>query len=135
MSNKLDYNHILQTLLEDVTNPRSNAKYLYFNENSYYSYTCSTHFINLQYCEGQSYYIVFWDGDEQRASITKAYESDTFDDDTREIFRLFDMYRTEEEHFMDSTVKNIDVPYEVMVQLREKCTELREIFNDIVPVE
>lgn len=133
MEYELDYSHILNTMRKHIINPRNVGNYLYFDENSYYSRSGSTHFMNLEFDKGVSYYIVFWDGQVQRASITKTYDSDTFDDDTREIFKLFDMYSDEEQHFMDSTVKNIVVPFEVMEELRKFSANLQELYNVHIP--
>lgn len=128
----LDFEHILQELKCDVLDPRIIAKYLYFNDESYYSCVDETHFMNLQFSKGISYYIVFWGGP-KRASITKSYVSDTFDEDTREIFKLFDMYSTEEEHFMESTVRDVQVPFEVMEEIRNLCTKLKGMFYELQP--
>lgn len=132
MKTELDYEHVLEIMREPIINPRCTAKYLYFNENSYYSCTGAAHFMNLAFAKDVSYYIVFWSDSTQRASITKTYESDTFDDDTREVFKLFDMYFDEEQHFMDSTVKDVPVPFSVMQELRKLCTVLQENYIEYV---
>lgn len=127
---KLDYEHVLEVLKSPVQKEFINAKYLYFNDESYYSYsyTENTHFMNLQFDPEVSYYIVYW-GDAKRCSITKAYVSDTFDEDTREIFKLFDMFSTEEEHFMESTVSNVEVPFEVMAEVRVLSKTLQGVYD------
>ena len=132
---KLDYAHVLEVMKSSVQKEFINAKYLYFNNESYYSYTGNTHFMNLQFDPEVSYYIVYWE-DVKRCSITKAYVSDTFDEDTREIFKLFDMYSTEEEHFMESTVSNVEVPFEVMEEVRVLCKTLQGVYDDLyTPVD
>ena len=132
---KLDYAHVLEVMKSSVQKEFINAKYLYFNNESYYSYTGNTHFMNLQFDPEVSYYIVYW-VDAKRCSITKAYVSDTFDEDTREIFKLFDMYSTEEEHFMESTVSNVEVPFEVMEEVRVLCKTLQGVYDDLyTPVD
>lgn len=125
---KLDYAHILEVLKSSVDNTFINAKYLYFNKESYYSNVDNTHFMNLQFDPEVSYYIVYW-ADAKRCSITKAYVSDTFDEDTREIFKLFDMFSTEEEHFMESTVSDVEVPFVVMEEIRDICKTLQGVYN------
>lgn len=132
---KLDYTHVLEVMKSSVQKEFISAKYLYFNNESYYSYTDNTHFMNLQFDPEVSYYIVYWE-DAKRCSITKAYVSDTFDEDTREIFKLFDMYSTEEEHFMESTVSNVEVPFEVMEEVRVLCKTLQGVYDDLyTPVD
>ena len=132
---KLDYAHVLEVLKGSVQKEFINAKYLYFNNESYYCYTENTHFMNLQFDPEVSYYIVYW-VDAKRCSITKAYMSDTFDEDTREIFKLFDMYSTEEEHFMESTVSNVEVPFEVMEEVRVLCKTLQGVYDALyTPVD
>lgn len=125
---KLDYDHILQELKVEVNDAFINAKYMYFNNESYFSYVDDTYFMNLQFDPEISYYIVYWSA-AKRCSITKAYTSDTFDDDTREIFKLFDMFSTEEEHFMESTVSTVEVPFVVMETVSELCKTLRKKYD------
>lgn len=125
---KLDFEHILEVLKGPIDDAFITAKYMYFNNESYYNYVDDTHFMNLQFDPEASYYIVYW-GSAKRCSITKAYTSDTFDEDTREIFKLFDMFSTEEEHFMESTVKHVEVPFELMEEVRVLSKTLQGIYN------
>lgn len=117
-----------------ILNPGKSPEetHIVFNDKSYYSHLGrNTHFINLQFSTNESYYIVYWES-AKKASITHAFDDDTFDDDTREVFKLFNMYYNEEDHFMDSTVKNIEVPYEVMAELPKLTKVLQELYDELL---
>ena len=127
MSKNLDFEHLNSFITQSINDAVIKDNTMKYNGTCefYKSENSKTYFSTIMINEEEYYFIVYWT-EINRASITKASTKDDFEDDTHDSFAMFRMFETEEEHFMQSTVRNVTVPFETMKNIKIMMSNLDE---------
>lgn len=89
----------------------------------------NTHFINIDIGNHDYVFITVWDDRERIGLMVDNDQEGTFDDTS--VCRMTKIFSTEEEHFQESLLKDVKVPYSIIEEVIRVRQEVIQQWNKI----